>query len=196
MIAPKGNTVKSALKNPTRPTLTRKALLPKIGKLIREFRIQKGFTQKQAAKRSGCSLEFWKRYEKNGVLEIPTLLKIAVSLDASLSPMMNLLKKKIPRHLLSTIAIGDSNSPVKRDMNLPEIESYLRKETRPWVKKKLQALAWRAKGMKVKEVGKLLGCRQDLIKLWLGRYYKSGIGWVLTSSKVPLPIDPSKVRTE
>ena len=168
--------------------MTRKVLLPKIGKLIREFRIQKGFTQKQAAKRSGCSLEFWKRYEKNGVLEIPILLKIAVSLDASLSPMMNLLKKKIPRHLLLNISIGDSHIAVERDMNLPEIESYLRKEARPWVKEKLQALAWRAKGMKVKEVGKKLGRQQGLIQSWLGRYYKSGIGWVLKSSKVaPAP---------
>ncbi len=49
--------------------------------------------------------------------------------------------------------------------------------------RKLQALAWLAKGMKVKEVGKRLGLNRGRIQQWLGHYYKSGIGWVLQSSK-------------
>ena len=171
------------MKKPAKVILTRKVLLPKIGELIREFRIQKGFTQKQAAKRSGCSLEFWKRYEKKGILEIPILLKIAVSLDGSLSSMIKLLERRIPRHLLLNIVIGDSHCGLERDMKLVEIESHLRKEGRPWVKEKLQALAWLARGMKIKEVGKRLGLSQGLIRQWLGRYYKSGIGWVLNSTR-------------
>ena len=169
----------SRLKNPPKVTLTRKVLQRNIGDLIREFRIQKGFTQKQAADRSGCSLDLWKRYEERGFQGIPILLKIAVSLDDSLSPMMKLLERKIPRHLLLNIAIGDSHRPVEREMDLPEIESYLRKETRPRVKEKLQALAWLAKGMKVNKAGKRLVLSQSLIRQWLGRYYKSGIGWFL-----------------
>ena len=175
--------MKASTKKPAEVILNRKILKKKIGELIRELRIKKGLSQKQAADRCGCSLAFWKRYEKKGFEGIPALLKIAVSLGGSLTTMIKLLEIKIPRHLLSTIAIGDSQGGVERNMNLLEIESHLRKAAQPRIKEKLQALAWLAKGMKVNEVGNRLGQSQGLIRAWLGRYYKSGIGWVLRSSK-------------
>ncbi len=159
--------------------LTRKVLKRKIGELIKAYRLKKGLTQEQAAERCGCSIALWKRYEKKGTESIPAFLKIGVSLDVSTTPMLRLLEKRIPRRELSTIAIGGTQDGVIRDMDLKEIELYLQKENRPLVKQKLKALAWLAQGEKVKMVGKRLGLSQGLIQQWLGRYYKSGIGWVL-----------------
>ena len=141
--------MKSVLKKSPKVTLTRKILKRKIGELIKDLRLKKGLSQKQAADRCGCSLAFWKRYEKKGFEGIPALLKIAVSLGGALTPMINLLEKRIPLQELSTIPIGGTQDGAKRDMDLPEIESYLKKEDRIWVKEKLQALAWLAQGMKV-----------------------------------------------
>ena len=107
--------------------------------------------------------------------------------------MFELLERKFPHHELSTIAIGWFPDGVKRNMDLEEIESHLRKEKRPWVKEKLQALAWLAKGMKVKEVGKRLGRNQGLIRHWLWQYYKTGIGWFLQARKWTLRVAPSEV---
>jgi len=176
--------------------LTREEFERKIGKVTRELRLKKNLTQEQAADRCGCSLEQWKRYEMKGFLSIRVLLKIAVSLDDSLSPVFKLLERKFPQHELSTIVIGGFQDHVERDMNLQEIESYLHNEDRLWVKEKLQALAWLAQGMKVNEVRKRLGRSGGLIRQWLGRYYKSGIGWVLKSSKVAPPRETSEVWKE
>ena len=183
----------AAMKTPAKGLLTRKVLKRKIGELIREFRLQKGLTQKQAADRSQCSLGLWKRYEKKGFESIPVLLKIAVSLDDSLFPIIKLLERKFPCQELSTIVIGGFRDKVERDMNLQEIESYLKKESRIWVKEKLQALAWLAQGKKVKVVSKRLGRSQYNVQHWLWRYNKTGIGWVLKSSKVAPPREPSEV---
>jgi transcriptional regulator with XRE-family HTH domain len=188
--------VKASTKKPAEVILNRKILQKKIGELIRELRIKKGLSQKQAADRCGCSLAFWKRYEKKGFEGIPALLKIAVSLGGTLTPMIKLLEKRIPLQELSTIPIGGTQDGAKRDMDLPEIESYLKKEDRIWVKEKLQALAWLAQGMKVKEVRKRLGRSHYLIQQWLCRYNKTGVGWVLKSSKVAPPREPSEVWKE
>src|SRR5665213_2600389 len=163
--------VKSASNKPTKLVLTRKVFLRKMGELIREFRLKKGFTQKQAADRCGCLPDLWKRYEAKGTESIRVLLKIAVSLDDSLSSMNKLIENKFPRQELSTFHLGGFQGAVKRNMDIREIETYLKKEDRIWVKEKLQALAWLAQGMKVKEVGKRLGLSQGLVQNWLGRYY-------------------------
>ncbi len=50
------------------------------------------------------------------------------------------IERKIPRHELLTIAIGGTQDEVERDMDLQEIESFLHKEARPWVKENYRRL--------------------------------------------------------
>ncbi len=160
----------------------------KIGELIRDLRLGKNITQNQAANQFGCTLDEWKRYERGQNLNVRLFLEIVLSLDHILYKMTRLLKIKFAHDLHYSTLSFDRNgfyTSIKRNMDLQEIESYLKKEKIPWVKEKLQALAWLAEGMKVKVVGKRLGRRRSLIQYWLKRYYKLGIGWVLKSKKPP-----------
>lgn len=175
--------MKSLSKNPAKATLTRKVFLRKIGAVIRELRLKKHLSPKQAALRCGCSLEQWKRYEEKGVPATHIFLKIIFSLADPLSKAVALLEKTFPHQMMTTLLISNFPGPIKRNMDGREIQSLLQKEERPLVKEKLQALLWLANGMKVKEVGKRLGLNRGLIQAWLGRYYKSGIGWVLGSTR-------------
>lgn len=173
----------------SRMNQTRKDFQRKIGKLIRELRVKKRLTQDEAADRLGWSLEQWRRCEEMGVRGTHVFLKIVLSLDGSLSCLPVLLQEVFPPNVVSRIAIGRNNAatPIVRDMNLREIQSLLREEKRPWVQEKLQALAWLAEGMKVREVKERLGRRGGLIRSWLWRYNRSGIGWVLRSRKCAPP---------
>lgn len=163
--------------------MTRKEFEKAIGGVIRKLRLRKNFTPEKAAEICGCSLKQWNIYESEGSSGIRPLLKIAISLDNSLTPLTACLEETFSIDILKNIPLKGAYTPMKRNMNLPEILSFLEKEKRPWVKEKLQALAWLAEGMKVKAVGKRLGKSQGLIQHWLSRYNKSGISWVLVSSK-------------
>ncbi len=174
---------------------SRKNFEKKIGELIRELRLKKGMTLKQAANQFGCTLGKWKKYEMGQIRNDRLFLEIVLSLDHVLTQTIRLLKIKFSSYLpFSTIAIDKNGfyTNRKRDMDRQEIESYLQKEEKIWIKEKLQALAWLAEGMKVKVVGKRLGRSQSLIQHWLWQYYKSGIGWVLKSSKVRPPQKPNQ----
>ncbi len=182
------------MKNPAKG-ISRQELELKIGKVIRELRLKKNLSPKQAAASCGCALEEWKRWEREGSRDVHVLLKLSAFFDGSFSSITNLLEQRIPFHALSKIWAekGYFSARIERNMNLQEIESYLLKEDRPSVKIKLQSLAWLAKGMKVKEVGKKLGISQGLVQQWLGRYYKSGLGWVLKQRKGAPSPEPSEV---
>ncbi len=173
--------------------LTRQKFERKIGEVIQELRLKKNLSPKQAAVLCGCSPDLWKRYETNGTPSIRVLLKIAVSLDDSLASLNKLIENKFPRQELLNFQLGVFQGGLKRNMDIREIEFYLKKEDRIWVKEKLQALAWLAEGMKVKDVKKRVGRTQATVQNWLGRYYKSGIGWVLKLKKGAPPPDPSEV---
>jgi transcriptional regulator with XRE-family HTH domain len=185
----------TAMKKPTRVVLTRQELELKIGKVIRELRLKKNLSPKQAASSCGCTLEDWKRWEREGFRDVHVLLKLSAFFDGSFSSITKLLEQKIPFHALSKIWTkkGYFSARIDRNMNLQEIESYLKNEDRIWVKEKLQALAWLAQGMKVKEVKKRLGRDAGLIQHWFWQYNKTGIGWVLKSNKVAPPREPSEV---
>lgn len=163
--------------------MTRKEFEKTIGGVIRKLRLRKKLTPEQAAELCGCSLKQWHIYESKGSNSIRPLLKIAISLDGYLTPLTACLAEAFSTDILKSISLKGAYTPMKRNMNLQEILSFLEKENRPWVKEKLQALAWLAEGMKVKAVGKRLGKSQGLVQQWLSRYNKSGIGWVLVSSK-------------
>ncbi len=164
----------------------------KIGEVIRDLRLKKGLTLDQAADQYGCPVDQWVKFENGKIRSIRVFLEIAFSIDYSLIHMVGLLKKKFP-HYPPPPEKRRENIRFERDMNLQEIEFYLQKEDRPWVKEKLQALAWFAEGRKNIEIRKRLGRSGGLIQHWLWRYYKSGIGWVLKSAKVAPPPVPSEV---
>lgn len=172
-----------------RVTLTRKDVRRKIGEVIRELRMEKKLTQEEASKNCGCTLEEWKRWEQEGVKDVHVLLKLSIFLAGSFSSITRLLERKVPLNALSKYWTnkGFFHPRFERDMNLQEISSFLAKEKRPWVREKLQALAWLAEGMKTKDVGKQLGRRGDLIQHWLWQYYKTGIRWALNSHKHTQP---------
>ncbi len=184
--------MKSSSKKPDKGILTRQEFERKIGEVIQELRLKKNLSPKQAAASCGCTLEEWKRWEREGSRDVHVLLKLSVFFDGSFSSIVKLLAQKIPFHALSKIWTqkGYFKARIERNMNTQEIKSFLEKEDLPWVKEKLQALSWLAKGMKVNEVGKRLGVSPGLIRQWLGRYYKSGIGWVLRSSRRTHQIPP------
>lgn len=168
----------------------------KIGELIRDLRLGKNITQNQAANQFGCTLDEWKRYERGQIQDVRSFLEITISLDHTLYQMIRLLKIKFTNDLPYSNSSNNKNyvyTKIKRNMDLQEIKSYLQKEERLWVREKLQALAWLAKGMKAKRVGKRLGRTESLIRHWLWLYYKSGIGWVLKSNKRATPLYSSQL---
>lgn len=161
--------------------MTRKGFERAIGGIIRKLRLRKNLTVEEAAQICICSAKELKHYESLGSNSIRVLLKIAISLDGSLTPLMVFLNRTFSKNTLSSIPLNGAYSLQKRNINIQEILFYLKKENRPSVKEKLQALSLLSEGMTVKKVAIRLGKRPGLIQQWLWRYNKNGIRWFLPS---------------
>jgi transcriptional regulator with XRE-family HTH domain len=53
-----------------------------VAERVRMLRLNRGWTQKEIADRSGIALETYKRFERTGQISLERLVKLAVILDA------------------------------------------------------------------------------------------------------------------